>query len=573
MEDREKRSKEYIDQTLRHLNLIKEPPKWTFVLVILLYGLATFFVQKSARSQDVLFMFGMPIPKTIFTGVYTALANLCIIFLVVFYKKAGFIATLILLFGQVPSMVVNLFVRHNAASIPGFFTNFFTIVASTIIYISNTLIEKFQKRISYQAVTDSLTDLPNRFACTQLMEDQIKHNLPFTIVSIDINNFKSINDTMGHEIGNKVLVEVANRWKALADSGKTNTTDFVTRLSGDEFSIVIRGYKFKADILNSITAYKDELEKPLTVDDCDYFLTASFGCAEYPADAISSTQLFSCADAAMHEVKRQNSSRSILRFTPDLLENERSLETERKIRNALNTNSVFLNLQPQYDINHNLRGFEALARMKDTDGSLISPVDFIPVAEKTGLVDQIDLSIFKQAAAFLAKVLKEKKTDITVSFNVSVRHFMKNNFIEEIKEVIRTSGVPANNLEMEITESIMIDSAEKALQRINDIKAMGIKVAIDDFGTGYSSLSYLNKLPSDLLKIDKSFIDAMNTSESSKQYVASIVSIGHILNLKVISEGVEQPEQLATLKSIGCDYIQGYLWGKPLPAEEAEKLV
>jgi EAL domain-containing protein (putative c-di-GMP-specific phosphodiesterase class I) len=150
---------------------------------------------------------------------------------------------------------------------------------------------------------------------------------------------------------------------------------------------------------------------------------------------------------------------------------------------------------------------------------------------------------------------------------------MKNNFIEEIRDVITASKIPAKQLEIEITESIMIDSAEKALQRINEIKKMGIMVAIDDFGTGYSSLSYLNRLPANMLKIDKSFIDEMNSTESAKQYVAAIISIGHIFNLKVISEGVESLDQLEVLKSIGCDYIQGFIWGKPLTPEEASKLV
>ncbi len=170
-------------------------------------------------------------------------------------------------------------------------------------------------------------------------------------------------------------------------------------------------------------------------------------------------------------------------------------------------------------------------------------------------------------------MIRAREADIVLSMNVSVRHLMKNDFIDELREIIASCSVPARNLEIEITESIMIDSAEKALDRIRQVKAMGIKVAIDDFGTGYSSLSYLNKFPADMLKIDKSFIDVMNTSESSKQYVATIISIGHILNLKVISEGVETEDQLETLKNVGCDYIQGFIWGRPLPPEEAARLV
>ena len=211
--------------------------------------------------------------------------------------------------------------------------------------------------------------------------------------------------------------------------------------------------------------------------------------------------------------------------------------------------------------------------MKDDDGSFISPVDFIPVAEKTGLVDRIDMRVFELSMEFLDKITRETGTEIMMSVNVSVRHLMKNTFIEDIKNILKAHNIAPERVEIEITESIMIDSAEKALQRINEIKAMGMKVAIDDFGTGYSSLSYLNNFPSDLLKIDKAFIDQMNMSESSKQYVAMIISIGHILHLKVISEGVESPDQVEVLKKIGCDYIQGFVWGKPMPPEEAGKLV
>jgi EAL domain-containing protein (putative c-di-GMP-specific phosphodiesterase class I) len=251
------------------------------------------------------------------------------------------------------------------------------------------------------------------------------------------------------------------------------------------------------------------------------------------------------------------------------------MQLERLIRTALDTNAILFDLQPQHDIDHKLRGFEALARLQEADDTFIRPDVFIPIAEKAGLVDKIDLMVFRKAAFFLADMIKKagKDLDITICINVSVRHLMKNNFIEEIKKVLHESGVSANHFEMEITESIMIDSYEKARIYINQVKELGFKVAIDDFGTGYSSLSYLQTFPANLLKIDKSFIDVMNSSAASKQYVATIISIGHILNLKVISEGVETQEQLDTLKEIGCDYIQGYIWGRPMPPEEAEKII
>ena len=338
--------------------------------------------------------------------------------------------------------------------------------------------------------------------------------------------------------------------------------------------LVISGYAYSDDIEKIIDEFKNELEKKMTIDDCDYFLTACFGYTEYPEDDDSVDSLLLFADAALHEAKRLSQTTTVMRFKPDILNTEKTLETERKIRYALENNTVFFNLQPQFDINHKLRGFEALARMRDAGGNLVSPGEFIPVAEKNGLVDKIDMRVFELSMEFLSNVLKAKKdTDIIISCNVSVRHLMKNNFIEELKEVIVKYQIPTSHVEIEITESVMIDSLEKALQRIDEIKDMGMKVAIDDFGTGYSSLSYLNNFPSDLLKIDKSFIDLMNTSESSKQYVATIVSIGHILNLHVISEGVEDEAQIETLREIGCDYIQGFVWGKPMPADDALELV
>ena len=273
----------------------------------------------------------------------------------------------------------------------------------------------------------------------------------------------------------------------------------------------------------------------------------------------------------MKEIKRAASSNHILRFTPDLLKHERTIEVEKIIREALDNDTIFFNLQPQYDMEHKLRGFEALARMKDSKGNNISPAEFIPVAEKVGLIDKVDGTVYRKAALFFGELLRKTGSDLVLSINVSVRHLMKNDFFDEIMKVIAISGISADKLEIEITESIMIDSAEKALNCIDRIKEMGIKIAIDDFGTGYSALSYLNSFPADILKIDKSFIDKMNEGESFRQYVAAIISMGHIMGFEVVSEGVESEDQVEILRNIGCDFIQGFVWGRPLSPEDAEK--
>lgn len=566
-------NKRNIKKLIDSISVGKNYPKWVFVMLTVLYLVTTIIVSLTAGSRETLFFAGSPIAVYTFAGVFSALSNICIFFLVVYFGKAGFYTALIALLAQFPMILYGIVVHKNISSLPGAFTNLFTAIAIVVIYINNVKIGKYQDRIRDQAVTDRLTGLPNRFACSELVEDLIKHNERFAIVSIDINNFKNINDTMGHDVGNLVLIHIVERWKKVEESNLSNTTDIITRQGGDEFALIIKDFGSKVDIEKTISCYEAALEEKITVENCDFFLTASFGYAEYPTDATASDMIFTYADAAMYEVKHARNSNHILHFSPELLKVEQSLEIERKVRNALDNDSFFFNLQPQYDIKHKLRGFEALARLKNTDGSLISPAEFIPVAEKAGLIDKVDLTIFRKSAMFFGQLLNNTGSDISLSINVSVRHLMKNDFIDEVKNILEQSKLPPSHLEIEITESVMIESAEKALQSINEIKSMGVKIAIDDFGTGYSSLSYLYKFPADLIKVDKSFIDTMNSSDSSKQYVAAIISIGHIMKFDVISEGVEQQDQLETLRSVGCDYIQGFIWGRPMPPEEAENLV
>ena len=547
--------------------------KVLFAVLLILYIAASIVVKISSSPHKPFMLGGQEIPVNAFMGVFSSLANICLIFMVLFFGKIGYYTSIFIFLIQFPLIIRQIIAPDGLANLPGVFGNLLTITAVTIIYFKNKKVDEYQERLHEQAVTDRLTGLPNRFACSELISDLIRRGEKFALVHIDINNFKGINNTMGFETGNKVLIEIASRWKNIADGSDTGTSDFITRVNGDEFILIIRSYNSTDDILKTIEQYESVLGNRLTIENCDFYITASFGYSLYPSDAKNIDSLFSYADAAMHEVKRVKSSDHILRFTPDLLKIERTIEIESKIREALKNDEIFFNLQPQYDMSHKLRGFEALARMKDTDGSIMHPTEFINVAEKVGLIDKVDGAVFRKTALFFGELVKKTGADITLSINASVRHLMKNNFVKEVKNLLEVSGLLPHQLEIEITESIMIDSAEKAFQCINEIKDMGIKIAIDDFGTGYSSLSYLNNFPANLLKIDKSFIDKMNSSDSSKQYVAAIISIGHIMGFDVISEGVEEQEQLETLKNIGCDYIQGFFWGHPLSQEDAEKLV
>lgn len=563
----------YMNKILESLMASHKAPIWIYVLLLVLYLGASAIILGTAGVKQPLNIMGFEMPVYAFAGVFSALSNICIIFMVVYYGKLGFFSSLVILLMQFPILLTAIFKRHNISGLPGTFTNALTIVAIIVIHYNNMRIEKYQERLREQAVTDRLTSLPNRFACSEMLNDLIKRKEKFALVSIDLNGFKSINDTMGFKTGNDVLCQIADRWRVIADVETKGTVDFVARVNGDEFMLIIRGYRNDDELKKAVAKYESVLSEKLTVDGCDFYLTASFGYAEFPKDAKTSDAMFMCADAAMYEVKRINSSNHILRFTPELIKTERTLDIERMIRNALENDTIFFNLQPQFDLSHKLRGFEALARLKDENGNNISPGEFIPVAEKVGLIDRVDAAVFRKSSEFFGDLLKKSGAKISLSVNTSVRHLMKNDFLDELNTIIKSSGVPAGQLEIEITESVMIDSPEKALQCINSIKEMGIKIAIDDFGTGYSSLSYLYRFPADLLKVDKSFIDKINSSTSSKEYVASIISIGHIMGYQVISEGVEEDDQLETLRSIGCDLIQGYVWGRPLMPEAAEELV
>lgn len=566
-------NKKILEKTINRFSARKKAPLSGYIILLLFYLAGSIAVSFLARSKAEIPIFGIPLPFYSFAGVFSVVSEICVLFMAFYYGKKGYFTALCLQIVQMPMVLMGVFVQHKLTSIPGIFGNLLTIIAITSAYLNNERVERFQKEMRDQAVTDQLTGLPNRFACLKLIAALIEKGDKFAIVSIDINDFKGINDTMGFDTGNAILNEIASRWKNIADNSISGTLDFISRVSGDEFVLIIRDYQREEDILNTIKQYETILHNRITVDNTDLYVTASFGYAEFPHDANTKDTLVSYADAAMHEVKRSHSSNHIIHFTPDLLKVERTIELESKIRDALEKETLFYNLQPQFDMDHKLRGFEALARMKDVDGNFISPGEFIPIAEKVGLIDKVDDMVFRKAAVFFGELLQKTGADIVLSVNVSVRHLMRNDFFDEICEVLEISGVPADKLEIEITESIMIDSVDKALQCIDQLKEMGIRIAIDDFGTGYSSLSYLNRFPVNLLKVDKSFIDKMNTSESSRQYVAAIISIGHIMGFDVISEGVEDEDQLETLREIGCDYIQGFIWGRPLSKEDAEKLV
>lgn len=547
-------------------------PLWGFFLLLAIYLIGAYFVRISSSSTRIVFLMGQPLPLRSLTGTFSSIFNLCIVLMVVIYKKPGLIVSLIALATQYVPIIIG-FIHGDATVITGFFVTSFIIITVLLLYKYIAKMEKSQEKMRNLAVTDRLTGLPNRFAVSELSDARIKKNEPFAVAIVSLNNFKGISNALGQQVGDQILIQVGKRWQSLADSGKTGTKDLVAFRQNNEFAIVVSDYVSEDNLYSTLACYEDALREKLIIDNCDFTLTASFGYSSFPEDAYNTETLLNNAYTAMYKAYKTTHSGCIVRFTPEIIENDASIEIERKIRYALENGHVYFNLQPQYDMNHKLRGFEALARIKDVNGKPISPADFIPVAEKAGLVDSIDREVFSNAAKFFGSLLKKKNSDLTLSVNISVHHLLRMNFIEEIHEILASSGLPAKNLEIEITESVMIESVEKAIDRIKQIKEMGISIAIDDFGTGYSSLSYLSNFPADVIKIDRSFIMNMNSGKEAKRYVAAIIAIGHIMKYKVIAEGVETQNQLDDLGEAGNDYIQGFLWGQPLEPKEAEKLI
>ncbi len=565
--------KRILEKTLDNLSSERKSSVSGLIVLSILYLGSYFVMPFLVNSTFAIDYKGTAFGLNAFAGVLSSICNIFAILLTLYYGDVGFTISITVLLLNIPMIISNAMRSQNISNISGVFVTLVTILTLIVIYFKNKGIERYQEKLKKQAVTDILTGLPNRFACSELVDDLVKKNQPFTVVSINLNGFNDINDTMGFDIGNEVLVELSTKWKLLADMGASGTLDFIARIGGDEFALIIRKYRAEKDLMNTLYMYRDVLGDKLLIHDYEIHVSAAYGYAEYPSDAADTDSLFSFSNKAMLKAKESKEDNRILRFTKDMLIDRHVSEVENEIKTAIINNSFYFHLQPQFDMNHKLRGFEALARMNDKNGKRIMPGEFIPIAEKAGLIDKVDSAVFRKSAKFVGNLIQETGADILLSINISVKHIMKRHFLEELKEILDSCNLSPRNLEIEITESILIESVEKASKCIRELKSMGIHIAIDDFGTGYSSLSYLFNIPATLLKVDKSFIDNMNNNDSSRKYVATIISLGHIMGIDVLSEGVETEEQLETLKDIGCDYIQGYIWGKPLNEEEAREVV
>jgi diguanylate cyclase (GGDEF)-like protein/PAS domain S-box-containing protein len=434
--------------------------------------------------------------------------------------------------------------------------------------------KRAEETIRYQAYHDLLTDLPNRSLFVDLVNRELPHmqraDMRLAIMTLGIDNFKKINDSLGYKAGDSLISDIAGMLKT-----STREADTVARIGGDKFTIMLplitRPDEDSSRIAEKIMGV---FNKPFTIGRNEFHITVSIGISLYPEDGDNAETLLKNSEIALYHAKDQG--RNNYQYF-NAAQNIRTIEHvifENSLRRAIARGEMIVYYQPQINIKtRKIVGAEALVRWKHPELGLLKPAEFIPLAEEIGLITEIDQWVLRSACTQIGTWKKAGYPLDFVTVNLSARQFQQPNLAEKISEALEKTGVNSESLGCEITETIAMRDTEITFSSLNCLEAMGIKFAIDDFGTGYSSLSYLKKFPIHKLKIDKSFISGLRTDTDYQAIIVAIIAMGHALKLTVLAEGVETEEQMTFLRLRGCDEIQGYLFSKPVQAEEFEELM
>ena len=434
--------------------------------------------------------------------------------------------------------------------------------------------EEMERRqlMDHLAFYDGLTGLPNRFKLQELADAAIRRLEPGTsllLVFIDLDNFKYINDSFGHKMGDDLLKAVAERLRtALRDDGAV-----LARLGGDEFVALINGGA-PCDLAGFERRARRAFIAPFDVGGQQFYVGCSAGVACAPDDGRSFDELLMKADTAMYRSKGDRGGKFV-RFMPEMNRVAvHRLRLHNRLRGAIERRAFFLHYQPQVDARSGaLRGFEALLRWRDEELGLVSPMEFIPACEETGLIAPLGEGVLEEACAMARRLNMGARQPLKIGVNVSVVQLMQSGFADRALDIIDQSGAAPSMLELEITESVMMDAHNVGVSQLRDLAAAGLDIALDDFGAGYSSLNYLRRLPIRVLKLDKSFIDRLPEDIDDSRLIHSIVQIARDMGLEVVAEGVESAAQRRALSEFGCHWLQGYLIGRPMPPEAASLAV
>ena len=439
------------------------------------------------------------------------------------------------------------------------------------------------RRMAQQASHDSLTGLPNRTLFRERLQQAIERtrrepNFQFAVLFLDLNRFKLVNDSLGHVVGDKLLVAAAQRLRRCLRAADTVTKGLagaatIARLGGDEFTVLLRGLRAPADARGVAERLGQEMAQPFNVDGHEVFASASIGIAVGQGINCTADDLMRSADAAMYRAKVLGDGRCVVFDDTLHAEALARLQLERDLRHALERNELLLHYQPIVDLTaRRLTGFEALARW-NREGKPMSPAQFIPVAEDTGLIVPIGGWVLEEACRQLAcwQQADARLRQVNMSVNLSRRQLADADLVARVHEALRRNGIEPHRLKLEITESVIMDNSDAGRQVLLKLKGLGVGLYMDDFGTGYSSLSCLHRLPLDGLKIDQSFVRGASGRRDSIAVLHAIVSLARNLGMTVIAEGVELAEQVALLKALDCDYVQGSYFSPPLAPESAAR--
>ena len=420
---------------------------------------------------------------------------------------------------------------------------------------------------------DTLVDLPNRKFFRSRLRQQLaqarRYGRQLAVLFLDLDRFKQINDTLGHSVGDQLLKEVARRLASCIREG-----DVACRRGGDEFNVILSEVRRGQDAGRVARKIQKALAEPLTIDGRELFTSASIGISLYPADGQDAESLVKHADIAMYQAKAEGGG-AFRFFLPHMT--DRALERlalEQSLRTAIDGEQFELHYQPRVDARSQaVTGMEALVRWNHPDLGLIYPDEFIPVAEETGLIAPLGAWVTHEACRQAKRWLDEGKHLESVAVNFSARQFTRKDPVELVRSALATSGLPADKLEIEITESAVMEDTRAALETLEELRELGVKVAIDDFGAGQSSLAYLKQFPITKLKIDRAFIRTLPSDQSDAAITEAVVVMAHRLGLTACAEGVETTRQLEFLKEQACDEIQGYIFSPPLPARAAGEML
>lgn len=420
---------------------------------------------------------------------------------------------------------------------------------------------------------DSLTSLPNRIFFNEILDKAIqyskRHKKMLAILFIDLDRFKNINDALGHTFGDSVLKEVASRFSTIVRSG-----DVLARLGGDEFIMLLNNISNSSQASGVAEKILEACTQPINVDAHELFLTASIGISLYPTDGDSLEDVQKNADMAMYKSKRNGGS-GYQFYTPELdqLANEH-IKLEAELRKAIKNKEFVLYYQPQFDLRtQKINRVEALIRWEHPTVGVISPIKFIPLAEETGLIMDIGEWVLFEACRAAKKWQDSGLDPILISVNVSAKQFRHQDISQLVSNALKETGLSSEYLELELTESAVMDNVDVVINKLNAVRDMGVKIAIDDFGTGYTSINYLRQLPVSIIKIDRAFIKGLPQSKDDATIASAILLLAHQLGLEVVAEGVETVEQLNFLHEKGCDMIQGYYISPPQPLHKLEAYI